>query len=138
MKYLSNYTEPLQTELLNNLGAFFAIGEKAFKEKRKEGVKYTYIKNMYLFVPTKNKENLFSELEAIQIKGVKQDLEENGAAKIIEREFFNYECQISGDTQDAREALVTHIEVFPEVFTDELLKTEFNKAWNKAVEQDLF
>lgn len=138
MKYLSHYTEKAQTELINKTGAFFAFSNEQLNRQKKEGTKYTFFKGSGMFVPTENKEELLEGLEKIQEEGIKKDVEENGAKGIIRREYFNHECHIPCDTYDARIALEKYQEMYPEKFSEDVLKKVFAECWKDAVEQDLF
>lgn len=137
MKYLSEYTSGPQSELFDRLGAFFAFGQKSFDEKRREGVKYVNM-GAGLLCPKDNAQALANGLEEIQTKGIAQDIAENGAEGIIEREYFNHECQITMSTEDAEIALKTYIDRHPDLFNAEALQRVFKACFEKAVEQDLF
>ena len=138
MKYLSQYKEQAQTELFNKTGSFFAFSNKQFKEQFKPGTKYVDC-GAGLICPVKNYEELKNGLEAIQKNAIEQDVNENGAAAIIEREYFNYETQINFDgEQDARDFLKQYQNQFPELFTKNLIKSVFKNCYQKAVENDWF
>lgn len=137
MKYLSHYTEKAHSELFKSTGSFFAFGQQQFDEQRKEGVKYVSL-GAGLICPKNAVNELLSGLENIGVQCRKIDVEENGAAGIIEREYFNYECQIAMDTSDAMSALEPYTELFPDLFTPELIQSVFVNCLNKAIEQDMF
>ena len=137
MKYLSNYMEDAQTIAFDNFGAFFAFGQSQFDQKKKEGVIYVNM-GSGLICPKENAAALNESLKNIYTDAVKQDVAENGADAIIEREYFNYESQISCSTENAVSALSGHVSQFPELFTPEKIKAVFSACWNKAVENDWF
>ena len=137
MKYLSDYTERSQTKLFERTGSFFAFGNKQFKEAAKDGVKYVSMGHG-LICPENNVQALIEGLNNIQDAAIRQDVEENNVHAIIEREYFNYESQVSMDTSNAMAALEGHKRVYPELFTDDLISKVFHKCFLKAVENDWF
>lgn len=137
MKYLSHYMNDHQTVLFDQTGTFFAFGNKQFEEGRKEGAKYVSFSNG-MFCPVENVDVLLTGLKEIHQKAIHQDVEENGAARIIEREYFNYETQIAWDDTDARAALLPYQKEYPELFSDTIIKSTFKNCYNKAVENDWF
>lgn len=104
MKYLSDYMSDAQTASLDKHGAFFAFGKKQFDEKAVEGVKYVQT-GSGMIVPKENVETLMAELEKIYDDAIAQDISENGIDGIISRELGNYECDYTGNIDDAVEAL---------------------------------
>jgi hypothetical protein len=137
MKYLSDYMEQAQTEAFNKFGAFFAFGNKQFEEKRKPDVQYVSM-GAGLICPKESAKLLADALENIYQEAIKADVEENGAEKIIEREYFNHETQLTGDTYTMMGAISGHIEAFPELFTPELIHSTCKKCFDLAVENDWF
>lgn len=91
MKYLSNYVEAAQTELLNQLGAFFAFSKQQFEEQKKDGVQYVSM-GAGLICPTDNAQNLYEGLGKIHTAGIAADIAENGIQAIIKRELYNHEA----------------------------------------------
>jgi len=137
MKYLSDYMQDGQTALFNELGSFFAFSMEQYTPKAKEGVKYTNM-GAGLFCPSENAQRMIDGLERIANEAVDQDIKENGALAIIEREYFNHECQLTSDTSDALDALTTHIERRPDLFTPEQIKAVFSKCLDIAIKEDWF
>ena len=137
MKYLSNYTEAKQTELFASTGAFFAFGDSQFLEQREEGVKYVNM-GYGLLCPKPNVTKLIEGLDSIVTEGIKQDVEDNGAEAIIRREYFNHECHIVMDDSDARNKIEQYIELYPMLFTEELMSRVFKDSFDYAVENDMF
>jgi len=137
MKYLSEYTEDAQTKLFKQTRSFFAFSNRQFNESKKEGVKYVSL-GAGLICPVDTVDILITGLDDIQKNAITQDVEENGADKIIEREYFNYESQITMDTSDAEGALSDHIKQYPELFTKERINKVFNNCFELAVTNDWF
>ncbi|MEZ8822631.1 MULTISPECIES: hypothetical protein [Vibrio] len=104
MKYLSHYTQQAQTDLFNELGAFFAFSNQQFNDAKKKGIEYVSL-GMGMIVPESNAKNLVERLGQIQKEGIKQDIEENGKQGIIRRELFNHECFYTNDICDCVEKL---------------------------------
>lgn len=126
MKYLQDYIEDKQSQLFNDLGAFWAFNNQQFDESKKANTKYSNI-GCGLVCPTKNAEKLIEGLEAISKEGRKQDLEENGKKEIIKRELYNYECFVSWDLEIVVNSLKAYSiseEEITEVFHAEVEKRE--------------
>jgi hypothetical protein len=137
MKHLNDYTQEAQTELFNKTGSFFAFSKSQFDKAKKEGVKYSSLGGG-LICPKDNVKELTEGLESGHQIGLELDVKENGAANIIEREYFNYESQVSGDTSDVLDALSAYKEKYPELFTKDLIDNTFIKCFNLAIEKDWF
>ena len=137
MPYLSDYMDEAQTSLFNKIGAFFAFSNKQFEEGRTKGVNYVALGGG-LLCPTGKAKELIDGLDDIYDKAIRQDVEENGAERIIEREYFNYECQISYRQDEVIEALEGYVEIFPGEFTKEKINQVFKNCWKKALEKDWF
>lgn len=133
MKYLREYTEKETSRALKENGAFFAFDISTFKEKKKEGVKYVDMGGG-LLCPKENADKLFNQLEEVHKQGIFKDMEENGAEKIIEREFFNYETQISYDDSDFRDEMKQYQKHFPDIFTNDFINKIANRCYRKAYE----
>ncbi|HAS6131806.1 TPA: hypothetical protein RQK29_002289 [Vibrio vulnificus] len=104
MKYLSDYTQQPQTDLFDELGAFFAFSNNQFDSAKKKGVEYVSL-GMGMIVPKNNAKKLIERLDEIQKEGIKQDIAENGKETIIRRELSNYECFYTNDITDCVENL---------------------------------
>lgn len=107
MKYLSDYTQDPQTEAFERLGAFFAFSQEQLEEKRKPNVIYCAL-GAGLICPKENAQALLDELEAINKRGIEQDIAENGVEAIIRRELNNHECFYTGDVSDCVDALESY------------------------------
>lgn len=137
MKYLSNYMEEKQTLLFNETGSFFAFGNAQFEEQKKEGVKYVDM-GYGLICPKETAEKLSKGLDLIYIEAIKQDVEENGAKKIIEREYFNHETQITMDNSSVIGYMSGYAKQFPEQFSADFILSVCRDCFKKAVENDWF
>ena len=104
MKTLNDYTNEATTELLNEMGAFYAFSPSQFDEQKAINIEYYSLDNG-LTCPCNNSEELKRRMNYIFTNGIKKDLEENGKDKIIWRELANYETQITGDISDTVEAV---------------------------------
>ena len=132
MKTINDYTDTLTTKLFADNGAFFAFGNKQFDEKKQEGVIYVSMASG-LLCPKENANQLFQDFEKIYDEAVKQQVADFGAEKIISHEYFNYETQITGDNQQVIDSLSTHKNLFPELFTDEIILKVCKQCFNEAV-----
>ena len=104
MKYLADYTKEPLSLAFKKYGAFFAFSKTQFEEEKVEGVNYVS-NGTGMIVPKNNYKALMEEMDEIHRNGIKQDIEENGIEKIIKRELANYECDYTGEIEDAVEAL---------------------------------
>lgn len=134
---MNQYIDKEMEKVFEKHGVFFAFSEKQFNEGKKEGVTYVNVGNGDL-CPKENVKAYIEDASNVIDTGIRKQVEELGAEKIIEHEYFNYECQLSMDISRMVSALETHIEIFPELFTDELIKETSTKCFNKAVENDWF
>lgn len=137
MKYLSDYQEEKQTELFNKTGSFFAFGQKQFDEKKQPGVDYVHLFGG-LICPKENAKQLADGLNSIYEEAKREDFAENGNIKIIEREYFNHEIQISMDKQELVDLMQGYEEIFPGQFTEEIILKVCKDCFEKAVENDWF
>lgn len=104
MKYLSNYTEDLTTELLDKTGAFFAFSQEQFDRAKTEGVEYVNM-GAGLICPKGQTEFFDEQFKTIVENGIKQDIAENGIEAIIERELCNHEAYYVGEIEDTVDKL---------------------------------
>jgi hypothetical protein len=103
-KNIKEYTQEKTTELLNELGAFFAFSTEQFNEQKKEGIKYASL-GAGLICPKNNAQEFINRFNSLNDSAIKQDIEDNGAENIIKRELYNYECFYVCDISDAVKAL---------------------------------
>ena len=103
MKYLTEYFDAEFSALLKEVGAFYAFSGKQFDESSKAGVQYSNL-STGLICPKGKEKYLLDNMYKIVQNAIVKDYEENGI-KIIEREYFNHETQISMDYQPALDEL---------------------------------
>ena len=137
MKTLSDYTDALTSKLFADNGAFFAFSNKQFDENKKEGVIYVSMASG-LLCPKENAKTVFQSFERIFEDAVKQQVADFESEKIISHEYFNHETQITGDNQQIIDVLSTHKQLFPELFTDEIILKVCRKCFAEAVKNDWF
>lgn len=107
MKYLSNYVQQAQSDLLKELGVIFACSNKQFNEQANNDEKYEHC-GAGAYCPVQNVKKFYEGLENIYKVGMQRDLEENGKDAIIERELSNYECYYSCSYEDALPTLLEY------------------------------
>ena len=73
------------------------------------------------------------------LEAYKYQVENSTVYGICSHEFFNHEMQISGEGwEELKSILSVYIRLFPELFTDDAIQASYNKAYNYAIEHDLF
>jgi hypothetical protein len=137
MKSINDYTDQLTSKLFAENGAFFAFGQKQFDEKKKEGIKYVDL-GAGLVCPEDKGINVINQFDEIFKTAIKQQVEDFGAEKIIKHEYFNHETQITGDVQQVLDVLSTHSELFPQMFSEEIILKYCQDAYKEAVKNDWF
>lgn len=138
MKHLSYYIDQLKGEnFIEKHGAFYAFSAEQFKQQAQKGRQYVQI-GAGLICPKDTAAALVEEFNEIHRRAMAQDLRENGAEGIVEREYFNYECQISIDLTDFNDALAPYKEAFPKLFPDAMISRVANACYEKAVRNDWF
>lgn len=137
MKHFSDYYKNSISQLMKKHKSFFAFSTKQFEESKDSTLMYVHMGNN-MYCPEKNVEQCIKDMSQILTNSVCQDVQENGAEKIIEREYFNHECQISLDTQRADAALSLHIEKYPELFSEETCSKVYKSSFDYAVKHNLF
>jgi hypothetical protein len=137
MKSINDYTGQLTSKLLADNGAFFAFSQKQLEEKKKPGINYIDL-GAGLICPEEKGINLINEFDAIIKNAIKQQVADFGAEKIIEYEYFNHETQITGDVQQVLDVLSTHSELFPQIFTKEIILKVCQDSYKEAVKNDWF
>ena len=116
---------------------FFAFSQKQVDEGKKEGVTYVNMGGGCL-CPKENVADFITDMDEGSKVGIKNDVHTYGAKKIIAREYFNHECQITNDTSDMVDALASHIEQYPQLFTEIVIKETAIECFNEAVKRDFF
>jgi len=104
MKYLTDYTGEKTTQLLDDLGVFFAFSNKQLEEQRKEGVEYVTL-GAGTVCPKENCQKFIDGMDAIGAAGIAQDLAENGKKGVIQRELGNHEYCITQSIEHTVDAL---------------------------------
>ena len=136
IKSKSSYSEEATTKALSKHGAFFAFSE----EQLREGMKANGIEDKSdlrstgagMLCHKDNCEQLYKDLTKAWEDAVRQDKKENTTQAIIIRELGNYECQIVGSDENARDALSDY------GFTDSDFKSAWTVFWNICIENDYF
>ena len=118
-------------------GAFFSFGNEQFKEKADKDIKY-FSMGAGLICPKSTADKLVAAIANITEAGIKQDVKENGAEKIMEREYFNYETQITCDNISLDGYLSDYIRLFPEEFKTEKRNQVYNDCLQLAIKNDWF
>ena len=131
MKYLSDYINSSQSNVLTKYGAFYAFSKQQLDEKRITGVEYESA-GMGLIVPLGQSKALNIELDAVYDKGIEQDLKENGVTTIIHRELANHDCQISGDYGDVIRLLKQY------GISADQVRAEYSIFYDDCVKNDYF
>ena len=134
---MTTQTEKEMSAVFEKYGIFWAFNQKQYDESAKEGVTYVRMPAGEL-CPKEHAKAYVEEACEIINNGVKRQVEEQGAEAIIRDEFFNHECQITMDISSMKEAIATHIELFPELFTDEVIIKVADQCFKEAVEKDWF
>lgn len=126
MKYLQDYMNESQSQLLDECGAFFAFSNKQFDEQKQNGITYISM-GAGLLCNEEHVTKLITGMDEILNRAVRQDLAENGQNAIIERELYNYECIYTGDISPCVDALSVYdipLDDIKAVFLQEVRKGE--------------
>jgi hypothetical protein len=99
-----------QSKLFEELGVFFAFGNKQFNEQRVAGVEYCSVLQAGDCVPVNNASEFAQRLAALQKAARDTELAEKGIERIIEDALVNHECFYTGYVSDAVDVLA-HYEV---------------------------
>ena len=129
-KYLSDYVNQPLSELYKKYDIIIAFSPDQFKEQRKADIEYIHI-GAGMICPKGNQDAFVGELEELYYNAICQDVAENGAVSIIKREFANYECSYTGDIDDLTEYLSKYEEIFPKLFTPELVNSTINQLFKE-------
>lgn len=96
MKYLQDYIQEAQTQLFKKYGILFVFSDKQYKDQKVTGVTYVSL-GAGLVCPKNTAKEFIQELELVHIKGIKDDIIDNGIQSIIERELNNHEFSYTQD-----------------------------------------
>ena len=127
----SDYIEKAQSELFGKCGVIFAFSNTQFEEKADLSIDYINF-GAGLIAPKNQVKNVVSGLNKIWTEARQLRLSQNTPEEIIICELYNHECQITGNDEDAREALACY------EFSDEQYQAAWNTFWNECIENDLF
>jgi len=137
MESLSTIMQEKQSKALKLYGAFFAFGQSQFNEKAIPEIQYV---SSYagLICPKIWVKDLKKELDNIFINAINYQVKTFGAKRIIEYEYFNHETQLGYGIDGLMDAISSHIKMFPELFTPEIIKEVCDNCFQKAVENNWF
>lgn len=120
-----------QTKILDNNGAFFAFTNDQFNEQANLLINYKSLGGG-LYCPENNIDNLSAQLKDSHAFKINWELSNNTLKTIIWDSLANYECQISGDYNDAYEALK------PYGITEDDIKKEWPGYYQNCIDNDYF
>lgn len=118
-------------DLLTANGAFFAFTEQQYNEEALPGVEY---KRLYagMLCPSNNVKMVMNGLDSLSNEKTRWELANNTIKTIIWDSLANYECQITGNYDDAIDAL----KVYGITETD--IKTEWPSYYQNCIDNDYF
>ena len=118
-------------ELLIKNGAFFAFTEQQYNDEALPGVEY---KRLYagMLCPSNNVKTVMNGLDSLSDEKIQWELSNNSIKTIIWDSLGNYECQISGDYNDACEALKVY-----GIIEDDI-KKEWPSYYQNCINNDYF
>ena len=118
-------------ELLTKNGAFFAFTEQQYNVEALPGVEY---KRLYagMLCPSNNVKTVMNGLDSLSDEKIQYELTNNTLKTIIWDSLANYECQISGDYNDACSALKVY------GITEDDIKKEWPSYYQNCINNDYF
>lgn len=118
-------------DLLTANGAFFAFTEQQFNDEALPGVEY---KRIYagMLCPSDNVKTVMVGLDNLSNEKTHWELANNTIKTIIWDSLANYECQITGNYNDAIEALKVY------GITEDDIKTEWPSYYQNCIDNDYF
>ena len=93
-KTLKQIQHDEQHEIIKNNGAFFAFNDQQFKEKKDPKTIYVNM-GVGLICPKNNAQTLKKELDDLNKKAIKKQMEKYSIKDIVFKNCFNYELQYS-------------------------------------------
>jgi len=93
-KTLKQIKHDEQTKILKNNGAFFAFNDQQFKEQKKQNTIYVNM-GVGLICPKNNAKTLKKELDELNKKAIKKQMETQSIKEIVFKNCSNYELQYS-------------------------------------------
>ena len=118
-------------ELLTKNGVFFAFSEQQYNDAVIPGVDYI---RLYagMLCPFDNVKTVMNGLDSLSNEKIQYELSNNTLKTIIWDSLANYECQISGDYNDACDALKVY------GITDADVKKEWPSYYQNCIDNDYF
>jgi hypothetical protein len=146
MKYLSNLIEEKQSKVFDKHKVFFAFSKEQFykgiEKVNGQGLQALSLSGGMILMYDKNTQNqkdvvraLLDDLETVRNEGIKEHHETYGASKVISQVYFNYESQF-GDTSSAWEELRDYQKVYPQEYSDSVIRTEFSRCFQDAIKNE--
>ena len=116
-------------DLLTENGAFFAFTEQQYNAEALPGVEY---KRIYagMLCPSDNVKTVMVGLDNLSNEKTHWELANNTIKTIIWDSLANYECQITGNYNDAIEALKVY------GITEDDIKTEWPSYYQNCIDND--
>jgi|5B_taG_2_1085324.scaffolds.fasta_scaffold15927_2 hypothetical protein len=93
-KTLKQIKHDEQTKILKNNGAFFAFNDQQYKEQKKQNTIYVNM-GVGLICPKNNAKTLKKELDELNKKAIKKQMETQSIKEIVFKNCSNYELQYS-------------------------------------------
>ena len=93
-KTLKQIKQDEQTKIIKNNGGFFAFNDEQFKEQKKQNTIYVNM-GVGLICPKNNAKTLKKELDDLNKKAIKKQMETQSIKDIVFKNCFNYELQYS-------------------------------------------
>jgi hypothetical protein len=93
-KTLKQIKHDEQHEIIKNNGAFFAFNDQQYKEQKKQNIIYVNM-GVGLICPKNNAKTLKKELDDLNKKAIKKQMEKQSIKDIVFKNCFNYELQYS-------------------------------------------
>ena len=118
-------------DLLIANGAFFAFTEQQYNDEALPGVEYKRL-CAGMLCPSDNVKTVMNGLDSLSNEKTQYELANNTLKDIIWDSLVNYECQISGDYNDACEALKVY------GITDADIKKEWPGYYQNCIDNDYF
>lgn len=118
-------------DLLTANGAFFAFTEQQYNAEALPGVEY---KRLYagMLCPSNNVKTVLNGLDSLSDEKTEWELANNTVKAIIWDALSNYECQITGNYNDAIDALKLY------GISEADIKTEWPAYYQNCIDKDYF
>ena len=118
-------------DLLTANGAFFAFTEQQYNDEALPGVDY---KRLYagMLCPSDNVKTVMDGLDNLSAEKIQFELANNTVKAMVWDALANYECQISGNYNDAIAALKVY------GISEDDIKTEWPSYYQNCIDNDYF